>query len=273
MKISISNIAWKNEEETAVATFLQEAGLKGVDVAYTKFWPSPTDATPADLRNYRAFWERHGIQIIGMQSLIYGRPDLMLLGDPAIREQMADYLRDVMRLAGKLGARPLVFGSPKNRTKGEMPDAEAMDIATEFFSALAQTAQQENVILCIEPNPAEYACDFIRTTTPALELVKRVNHPHFRLHLDAAIMTMNGENIEQALDSAADVLAHFHVSEPQLGVVGEETVDHRRFAAALQRIGYEGWVAIEMRSGWKSPDLDAVKSTVPFVLDVYGDAH
>ena len=269
MNISISNIAWKNDEEAAVAAFLQEAGIAGVDVAYTKFWPSPTDATPADLQNYRAFWEQHGIQIIGMQSLIYGRPDLMLFGDPAIREQMADYLRDVMPLAGKLGARPLVFGSPKNRTKGEMPDAEAMDIAAEFFSTLAQTAQQENVILCIEPNPAEYACDFICTTAPALELVRRVNHPHFRLHLDAAIMSMNGENIEQALDSAADVLAHFHVSEPHLGVISEGTVDHRRFAAALRSIGYQGWTAIEMRSGWKSPDLDAVRTALNYTLEVY----
>jgi len=269
MNISISNIAWKNEEEAAVAAYLRERGITGVDVAYTKFWASPIDASDQALADYRAFWAEHGIRIIGMQSLIYGRPDLMLFGSPEVRAKMTEYMRAVLKLAGKLGARPLVFGSPKNRLKGELPDSEAMDSAAEFFTTLTHSAEQENVILCIEPNPVDYACDFVRTTTPAVELVSRVNHPHFRLHLDAAIMTMNGENIESAIDSAAPYLSHFHVSEPQLGMVGEGTVDHPRFAAALKRINYQGWVAVEMRSGWKTPDLEAVKIALDTTLEAY----
>lgn len=269
MNVSISNIAWKNEEEPAVAAFLRDHGITGVDVAYTKFWASPAEASDQALADYRAFWAQHGITIIGMQSLIYGRPDLMLFGSPEVRADMTAYMRAVLRLAGKLGARPLVFGSPKNRLKGVLPDGEAMDIAAELFTTLAHTAAQENVILCIEPNPAEYGCDFVRTTAPAIELVSRVNHPHFRLHLDAAIITMNGEDIEAAIDSAAPYLAHFHASEPQLAVVGEGTVDHPRFAAALKRIGYQGWVAVEMRSGWKTPDLEAVKVALHTTLEAY----
>lgn len=269
MQVSISNIAWKNEEEATVAAYLHERGITGVDVAYTKFWAAPTDASNQALIDYRAFWAEHGISIIGMQSLIYGRPDLMLFGSPEVRAEMTEYMRAVLKLAGKLGARPLVFGSPKNRLKGELSEGAALDIAAEFFTTLAHTAEQENVILCLEPNPAEYACDFIRTTAPAVELVSRVNHPHFQLHLDAAIMTMNGENIESAIESAAPYLAHFHASEPQLGVVGAGTVDQPRFAAALKRIGYQGWVAVEMRSGWKTPDLEAVKIALDTTLEAY----
>lgn len=271
MKVSISNIAWKNEEEAAVSTLMREKGLVGVDVAYTKFWAAPTDASDEALRTYRDFWANAGMNIIGMQSLIFGRPDLMLFGEPAVRDQMAAYLRDVMHLANVLGAGPLVFGSPKNRIKGELSEAEAMNLAAEFFASLAPVAAQENVILCIEPNPPQYGCDFIQTSAHGLELVKRINHPHVRLHLDAAIMTMTGEDVEPALESAADYLAHFHASEPQLGVVGEGTVDHARFAAALRRIGYTGWVAIEMRGGWKSQDIDSVSTALNYALEVYGD--
>lgn len=272
MKVSISNIAWKNEEEAAVADWLRQRGITGVDIAYTKFWASPFDASDQALTAYRAFWENQGIKIIGMQSLIYGRPDLLLFGDRAGRDQMADYLRAVLKLAGKLGARPLVFGSPKNRLKGDLSDAQAMTIAAEFFGTLAETAAQEKVIVCIEPNPPEYGCDFVTNTAAALDLIRAVNHPSFRLHLDAAIMTMNGEAVESTLESAADYLAHFHVSEPQLGVVGNGTVDHPRFAAALRSIGYQGWVAVEMRSGWTSPDIDSVASALDYTLGVYGVA-
>jgi len=269
MNVSISNIAWKNEEEAAIAAILRERGITGVDVAYTKYWASPTDASDQALADYRAFWAQHGISIIGMQSLIYGRPDLMLFGSPEVRAEMIEYMRAVLKLASGLGARPLVFGSPKNRQKGELPETEAMDIATAFFTTLAQIAEQQDVILCVEPNPEEYACDFIRTTPQAIELIDRVNRPNFRLHLDAAIMTMNGENVEAAIESAAPYLAHFHVSEPQLGVVGEGTVDHVRFATALKSIDYQGWVAIEMRSGWRTSDIEAVKVALNTTLEAY----
>lgn len=271
MNISISNIAWKNEEEPAVASLLQEMGVRGVDIAYTKRWRTPSDPTPAVLRQYRAFWENHGIAIIGMQSLIYGRPDLGLFSEPDVRGRMINYLIEVFRLAGALGARPLVFGSPQNRLKSELSDRAAQAIAVEFFGRLAAAAQREDVVLCIEPNPAAYGCDFVQTTAAALELVKRVDHPHFRLHLDTAIMTMNGEVIEDALESAIGVLAHVHISEPELGLVGEGVVDHARFADALRRLRYKGWLAIEMRRGSHRSDLESVRKALAFSRKVYFD--
>jgi sugar phosphate isomerase/epimerase len=269
VKVSISNIAWTNAEEGAIAELLQQMNVTGVDVAYTKLWKSPFDAPEDALSSYRAFWENHQIQIVGMQSLIYGRPDLVLFGDQAGRAQMADYLGAVCRLGGVLGAEKLVFGSPKNRQKGDLPLLEAMAIATEFFSGVAELAEEAGVTLCIEPNPPLYDCDFVQSTPAAIELVKRVNHPNFRLHLDAAIMTMNDEPIEAALGQAMEYLVHFHVSEPNLAVIGTKGVDHARFAQALLVNGYTGWVAIEMRSGTEGTNIEAVRHALDTTFEYY----
>jgi sugar phosphate isomerase/epimerase len=269
MKVGISNIAWKNEEEASVADYLHHVGIEGIDIAYTKYWPSPFQASDQAVADYRTFWANHGITIVGMQSLIYGRPDLRLFGSPEVRAEMAEYMCAVLRLASKLGVRVLVFGSPQNRLRGELSTDEAMSTAAEFFSTLAHTAAQENVVLCIEPNPPEYNCDFVCTAAQGVELIERVNHPNFRLHLDAAVMTMNNEDVETAVELAAPYLTHFHASEPQLGVVGEGMVNHRRFAAALKRIGYHGWVAVEMRSGWKASSLEAVKVALNTTIEAY----
>jgi len=270
MRVSISNIAWKNADEAAIAQFLQGVGIEGIDVAFTKYWPSPNDATPGALQAFREFWGHHGVHVVGMQSLIFGRPDLVLFGTDEARNQLSKYLRDVFQLASQIGAGPLVFGSPQNRRRGDLPEQRAMTIAVDFFSSLAETAEQEGVVLCIEPNPTEYGCDFITSTTSAISLVNSVNHSHFRLHLDAAIMTMSGEEIEPALDDAADYLAHFHVSEPHLGELGLGKVDHSRFAKALRRIGYRGWAAIEMRNGCRPSDIDTVSAAVNYTIEVYG---
>src|SRR5438067_13720964 len=120
MKISISNIAWENEYDLAVADILSNNGIHGIDIAYTKIWPSLSAASAEAVNHYRSFWNSRNINVIGMQSLIYGRPDLLLFGGHEVRKKMMKYLIDVFELAAQLGAVPLVFGSPKNRLRGEL---------------------------------------------------------------------------------------------------------------------------------------------------------
>ena len=271
MKIALSNIAWDRAEDADVARLMQQHGVTGLDVAPGKLFVDPLHAADADITAYVDFWKPYGVQIVGMQSMLYGHLELKLFESAEARQQMAEYLRAIIALAGKLGVGPMVFGSPKNRQRGDMDPQTAFDIAATFFHEMAEVAQAHDTVLCLEPNPPHYNCDFLTTTAEALPLVQAVNHPGLRLHLDTAIMTMNGEDIAGALRSARDWLAHFHISEPQLGAVqAGGAVDHAHVAAQLRAIGYEGWVSIEMRGGWTQPDADSVAAALAFVTETYG---
>ncbi|HYE74270.1 MAG TPA: sugar phosphate isomerase/epimerase family protein [Blastocatellia bacterium] len=269
MKISISNIAWDKAEDVEVAAILNKFNIAGVELAPTKILDSPISAEDDSIRNYRAFWYERNIEIVAFQALLFGKPDLCIFTSKESREKTFDYLCAIIRLAGKLGAKALVFGSPKNRMIGDLPKTEALDIATDFFSRLGEVAIQNNTHFCIEPNPEVYGCDFIRTAAEGLELVKLANHPGFRLHLDAGAMTINGEEYERVIEMCLDWTAHFHISEPNLGLIGQHDTPHQRIAQALQDSNYQGWVSIEMRNGLMAPNTDAVRKALDFVASTY----
>jgi D-psicose/D-tagatose/L-ribulose 3-epimerase len=269
MQIAISNIAWAAQEDLAVAELLQKLDIHGIDIAPTRIWANPTEVSIQEIDSLKAFWATYGVKLIGMQSLLFGKSEMAVFRDETSRKEMIDYLTSIIKLASELGIRPLVFGSPKNRLIGNLPSQQVTDVAIEFFRRLGEIARTYRTCFCIEPNPPEYGADYITTTEQACELVQAVDHPNFRLHLDSAVMTMNAEDIETSLELAINWLEHFHVSEPNLNMVGNGIVPHHRIAAQLRRLGYNKWVSIEMRSGQSAQNIDAVRTALEYTLQAY----
>lgn len=270
VKISISNIAWDRSEEKEISELLKSLSISGVEIAPTKIWSSPLDATNESIQGYRQFWEDQDIKIVAMQSLLFGRPDLIIFESEDIRIKTKDYLAKIITLSAKLGVQVLVFGSPKNRLIGNIDNKSAWRIAVEFFAELGTIADSHHVKLCIEPNPAEYGCNFIRNSREGVELVKEVNNPGFGLHLDAAAMMLNGEDYYESLEMCLPFLNHFHISEPYLQLVGQRKAEHVKFAQTLKSLGYNKWVSIEMRDGLSESNFSSVKSALEYVLETYG---
>jgi D-psicose/D-tagatose/L-ribulose 3-epimerase len=270
MELAVSNIAWTNDEEREVAERLQELGVKYVEVAPTKQWDDPTKALDQEIADYKAFWQSYGIEIVAFQSMLFSRPDLKIFENDENRARTQQYLQDFIVLAGKMGAQVMVFGSPKNRQRGNLPAAEANAIANDFFSTIGDTAMQNDVYFCIEPNPADYACDFVTNAQQGIDLVRSVGNDGFGLHLDIAGMTLAGDDVAASIKAAAPLLRHFHISSPLLEQVEErEDVHHREAAAALKEIGYDRFVSIEMRPAAIGENAARVEKAVRFAQNVY----
>src|SRR5258706_46650 len=177
------------------------------------------------------------------------------------RGRTRDCLAGVPRLAGRLGAGTMAFGSPRNRAGGPLPAADAWRAAVEFFRALGTAAAEAGTCVCIEPNPPRYGADFITTSEEALRLVEEVASPGFGLHLDAACALLAGEDFPARLRKSAHVLRHVHLSEPDLAPVrAGGTLDLPAISAALRDIGYSSWISVEM----KTARLDAVRAAAQF---------
>ncbi|MBE9040040.1 sugar phosphate isomerase/epimerase [Oscillatoriales cyanobacterium LEGE 11467] len=270
MKISISNIAWQNSEEESIADLMQTLEIRGVEIAPTKIWSSPLTASDTEIDDYKQFWNRRGIQIVSMQALLYGQPDLKIFENGQNRQETLNYLTGIIQLGEKLGVRVLVFGSPKNRRIENLNSKQAEKIARDFFFEIGEIAQKHHVTFCIEPNPILYSCNFINTSTQGLQLVNAVGNVGFGLHLDSAGMTLSEEDIEPAIASCADRICHFHVSEPYLGNVGTGIVEHRRFAKALKRGNYQGWTSVEMKAQETDSNYINVENALKTALKYYG---
>ena len=269
MKLAASNIAWDPTEDDEVAAILRERGFSGVEIAPSKRWESPIDATKKEIAAYRAEWEKRGLQIVAMQALLFGRPDLLLFGSITVRKALREYFTALIEMAHGLGARALVFGSPKNRKRGKMPLDQATGIAVEFFRELGAVAASRNCVICIEPNPPSYDCDFINTTAEAVALCEQIASRGVRVNGDTGAMVANAEDVDATIAASLSWFGHFHASEPEL----VEVTDSRAQQTAgvrLKSARWPGWVSIEMRKPG-SAHPEAVARAADRVRRVYGD--
>jgi D-psicose/D-tagatose/L-ribulose 3-epimerase len=270
MKLAVSNIAWTNEEEPAAAELLKGLGVKYVEIAPTKKWQDPTRLKGDEIDGYKAFWAGYGIEIVAFQSMLFNRPDLKLFEGETLRDEMFRYLRDCIALAPRFGAGVMVFGSPKNRQKGQRSDAEANAIAQEFFGQLGDAATAHQTVFCIEPNPVDYVCDFVTTARQGLDLVQAVGNPGFGLHLDIAGMTLAGDDVSESIKAAGPLLRHLHISAPFLGQVEDrDDVHYRQAAEALRDVNYDRFVSIEMKPEASGTNLARVEKAVRFARQVF----
>jgi sugar phosphate isomerase/epimerase len=270
LRLAVSNIAWDANEDEHVAALLRLEGVEAIEVAPTKWRERPLEASGREIIAYRERWQDLGLQIVALQALLFGRPDLQLFGDT--RAALADFLRRTIELGAELGARALVFGSPKNRTRGSMSEGDAATIAIDFFREMGDHASSRGVVLCIEANPPEYGCDFITTTAEAVALCEAINNIGIGVNGDLGGMTMCGEEPRLTIESAASVLTHFHASEPQLAELGAGA-DHESASEGLASIAYRGRVSIEMRSGDAGTNLERVGRAVRLAKKHYSLRH
>jgi sugar phosphate isomerase/epimerase len=266
MKLSISNIAWSKEADAAVYDLLIAHEVNAVEIAPTRLWPD-WQYSPAAVEAVKADLATRGLQCSSLQAIVYGRPQLKVFGTPEEKQALVAHLKQVADLAAQLGAGPLVFGAPKNRDRGDRSETAAFAEAAELFAEVGDYCNQVGVCLCIEPNPTDYGCTFITDSHSGAAFIRAVNSPGLRLHLDVAGMHLAGESIPQALEAAADVLTHIHISEPYLGSFNTPQIDHSEVARGLAAIDWNHWISIEMRAT-DQPVAD-VERAIHYVQDTY----
>jgi sugar phosphate isomerase/epimerase len=247
LKIAFSNIAWDPPEQADILPILSHAGVVGIEIAPTKYWPGWIGATSAAVRQTAKIFDAAGFSIPSMQAILFGKPDLKVFGDESERAAFLKHIETVANIARDLGAKTLVFGSPSNRDPGELSPENAMSSAVPVFSAAGDICASQGVWLGIEANPAVYGCKFVTRWFEAAELVRRCKNPGVRLHLDAACTILAGDDLAEAVANTRDILAHVHISEPHLSAFDNPSVDHHAFGSALKSAGYAGWCSVEMR--------------------------
>jgi sugar phosphate isomerase/epimerase len=247
VRLAISNIAWDARNAESVLAFLADTPIQGVEIAPTKLWPDWVGASTLAAVEVRRIHNERGLAIPSIQSLLFGKAELKVFGPPETRAALLDHIEMTASVGAALGATVLVFGSPRNRDPGDLDPSAAHGAALDFFRSVGDRCARHGVRLCIEPNPKVYDCRFITSWREAAAFVDELDHPGVGLHLDTACIALEGDDVVEAIRGCAGRIAHFHISEPQLGDFAEPKLDHASYGAALRTIGYEGWASIEMR--------------------------
>ena len=170
---------------------------------------------------------------------------------------LEEYTQKAILFAERLNCKNLVFGCPRNRNvNGEMTIGKLNNVV-EFFRRVGEFAYTHNTCFSLEPNPKMYNTNFINTTNEAIEMVKRVGCPGFKVNLDFGTIIANSENVNM-ID--VTYVNHVHISEPGLSNI-KSRQEHKELVSKLRKNKYDGYISIEMSKS----DLETVKKTISYL--------
>jgi D-psicose/D-tagatose/L-ribulose 3-epimerase len=109
---------------------------------------------------------------------------------------------------------------------------------------LSAYAQKRGRQICLEPLN-RFETDFINTCDQALRMIKDVNHPALKLHLDTFHMNIEEKHLADAIRKGGRHLAHLHACGSDRGTPGGDHTDWKSIAKALKEVRYKGVVVIE----------------------------
>ncbi|WP_296250634.1 sugar phosphate isomerase/epimerase family protein [Pseudomonas sp. UBA4194] len=272
MELSISNIAWDVSEDVKIAALLDENDVRLIDVAPTKYFPDLAQATEAQVLAVKHWWKDRGIEIYGMQSLLFGTNGLNMFASSEVCERMLAHLAQVARVASGLGVQRLVFGSPRNRDRRALSDEACDARAVSFFRALGAVGADHGVTFCLEPNPERYNSNFMTHSQDTARIVRLVDHPHIRMQLDTGAILINAESPVNVLTLHGELIGHVHLSEPGLATLGSVGSDHSTIAAELAALRPDDVYAIEMLPTGEGSQVKAVSEAIRFATATYRQA-
>lgn len=247
MKFAICNETFQDWPLEKACQFARECGYTGLEIAPFTLAPDVYGISAQRRAEVRRIAEAADLEIIGLHWLLAKTEGYYLTHpEAAIRQKTADYVQELARCCRAMGGKVLVFGSPVQRNL--LPGVtlpQAMDYAAEVLKAAVPTLEETGVTVAVEPlGPSEG--DFLNTAAEGVQLIEMVGSPNVRLHLDCKAMSSEKQSIPDVIRTNADYLEHFHANDPNKLGPGFGEVDFVPIFAALNEVGYDGWVSVEV---------------------------
>lgn len=269
MRISISNIAWNPDIDFEVAKTLNAFKIDAIDIAPDKYFDTTKPISRGDILNVRKWWEANGVELIGMQSLMFRRGNLNILDvNQSKREEALDHLTNIATIANVLGIKTLTFGSPRNRVKGSLSKEKADAIAIDFFRDLSKVGEKHAVTFCIEANPGIYNCDFLMSTSETAAIIKEIDRENIKLQFDTGTIFLNKESYHEEFRAYCNLIGHIHISEPHLAPIGSSD-QHLQISKLLKNFLPQKCATIEMLTKNSSSPIDTISEAIKQVTKVY----
>lgn len=260
-RFAICNETFQGWPFEKVCGFAAECGYGGVEIAPFTLADSVTDVSVGKRSELRKQAERHGLEVAGLHWLLAKTKGLYLtIPEPDVRKKTSEYLEELARFCADLGGKLLIFGSPKQRDLlPGVTHEKALEYAKEVFTRALPVLEKTDVTIAIEPLSPR-TTTFLRTAKEAMELVKLVDSPRFRLILDCYAMSTEKRPIPELIRAHRSHLVHFHANDPNGQGPGFGELDFVPILEALRDIRYDGWISVEVFDNSPGAEVLARKS-------------
>ena len=277
MRFALCNEMFESRPMAEVCSIASGLGYQGIEIAPFTLAPSATEVSKRQRKETRKVIADHGLETVGLHWL-FARPAgsknllplHMTTPDQATWQRTRDYLAALLDLCSDLGGKVLVLGSPKQRSipeenlKSQISNLQLYEAAwrraVDLLSSVLDRAGELGLTICIEPlSPAE--TNFINTVEEGMKMVREIDHPNFKIHLDVKAMSSESTPVPAVIRSVqVEDIGHFHVNDPNLYGPGMGEVDYAPIAEAVRSVGYDKWLSVEVFKYDPDPETIAKKS-------------
>jgi sugar phosphate isomerase/epimerase len=175
--------------------------------------------------------------------------------DVQYRRRRIRHTIDALRMARKLGA-ACITTEPGGPLETGTSREQALGVFVQGLDEALAVAEQEGVLLLVEPEPGL----LIENAAQFLELAERVRSPAFGLNFDVGHFYCVGDPLPGTIRRLAPWIRHVHVEDIAANRVhrhlipGHGAIDFAEVFEALRRVGYEGWLTVELYPYRDDPD-------------------
>jgi sugar phosphate isomerase/epimerase len=261
MKFAICNEIFRGWSLEDTLGYAKKVGYDAVEIAPFTIASRVTDISGSERQRIREAARRSGIGISGIHWVLAQTTGLHLTHpDQNVREETSRYFVDLVDFCADLGAEFIIVGSPKQRN---VPDGVSKDQAWGWADAVfrepATHAAERAVTICLEPlAPTE--TNFINTASEAIRFVRQFNSAHFKIILDVKAMCSELRSIPEIIGDSWPEFAYFHANDRNLKGPGFGDVDFKPILSELKKVGYDGFVSVEVFNYDEGPEVIATRS-------------
>ncbi len=254
-RLAFSTNAFKQATLDEAVRAIAEIGYAGVEIMADVPHMFPVDFSDTQAQELRKLIEGLGMAVSNVNAFTGFGFDggdtyhpTWLEDDPVLRRQRIDHTRRAIELTAAIGGDCISLqpGGPYQRRDIDRCYA----LFAEGLSECLDTARTCGVILGIEPEPGlllERSDQFER-----LKSAFFADEPLVMMNADLGHFYCCREDPAAVLERCAEVICHVHIEDisdervHQHLVPGEGAMDFDAIFAALDRIGYDGFVTVEL---------------------------
>ncbi len=168
--------------------------------------------------------------------------------DVSLQENCFRYIEKCFEIAAELEvdflAGPMYSAVGKARMVSEEQRKIEWERAVTNLQKACLMASKHGQQIALEPLN-RFESDLVNTAEDVMRLIKDINHGSAKVLLDGFHMTIEEQNIREAINTVGDTLIHVQVSENHRGIPGTGLTPWKEFKLGLEDVEYKGAMVIE----------------------------
>lgn len=221
------------------------AGFRAIELHW------PYDVPAQELREAAA---RHRLSVLALNTPVGREPgDFGLAAVPGREAEFRKGFEQARIYALQAGI-PAIHVMAGVVAPGSAEAARAAILDNLAFAARA--AEQDGLMLLLEPiNRKDRPGYFYDRIDEATDLIGAIGSPALRIMFDCYHVGITEGDVIARLETALPLVGHIQIAAvPGRAEPDEGTLDYRAVFAAIDRLGYQGWVGAEYKPRGKTED-------------------